>query len=328
MAPPPAAVAHFVGQARAGDPVAATARAMRDRLAWEGWPGTLVSAWPPQSTSSSQEPAELDDDLSVVVHTVDGGADLHPLLHQLVGRRVTLLHHGSAPGSNRAVLRSLRASAGLALAASPPSREELRALGFAAVGSIGGDALATTFHHAFDQVTADDATTRHLGGHPGPLVLAIGPLAAGQGLELLLDAFAQVITRRHPAAVLSLCGSVGRWYDAQLDRWVARRGLSSCEIISPSNEGEVLARLDRAAVLVAGRPATLDPYRWRAAEAGVPIVTGPTAGPSGSAALAAALGDALDRAADPSSGSEPDNAPGDSSRPINEPVLARALGLA
>lgn len=358
MTAPPVAVVHVVGQLRAADPVAATARAVRDRLALEGWPGPLVAIRSedgdepaPGSTpeghvrqpDSSGAPTTLaldalsglDRAVPVVVHTVDGGEDLEPALDRLAGRTLTLVHHGSGTGRNRAVLRTLRDSTRAALAPTAAGREELRALGFAAVSPLADVALAPAFDGAFAHVVPDEATARRLDGHPGPLILAVGPLALGSGAEALLEAFTEVVTRHRPAAVLSLCGPVPRWQGERLRRRIAGRGLLSCEVVSPRSDSEVLARLDAADVLVAWPPAPLDPYRWRAGRRGVPIVTVPGPSTDGTiggevvalangatrTAIVAALVEALDRGVQLSrsitvtSGSQ-------------EPVLARALGLA
>lgn len=270
MSGPPAGAIHVVGWARPADRVTATARALQ-HLHDDGRPGRVVAARRDagcDDIGDAANLAELDDRAAVVVHSVDGGADLAPVLPHLAGRAVTLVHHGSAPGSDRGVLRSLRGTTTRSLAADPGAREELRALGFGTVESLDPAQL----DGALDDIDADPTSVATLASHPGPLVLSVGTFGPDRSLELLLDAFAALVTGPRPSATLSLCGPSPRWYLADLRRRVLAAGLLACELRSPATDAEVVARLGRAAVVVALHPVGLDPYLRHAARAGVPIV--------------------------------------------------------
>lgn len=276
-------VVQVLGRARAGDPVTATARGIAARLALAGrstqvLAGDLPTGWAAANTPDALGEKRLDArveafradrlDGTIVVHSVDGGEDLEPLLPALAGRRIRLLHHGSAVGSNRRALRGLRDAMITAAAVSPAAGEELRSLGFAdvtvlPVGRTGG---------ALDGVAADEATTANLDRHPGPLILTVGPIVPNRSLELLLDAFADLITRRRPSATLSICGPAARWYATALRRRVLALGLVACELVEPPDDRAVAARLDHADAVVSLHPTALDPYLERAARRGAAIV--------------------------------------------------------
>lgn len=321
MTAQPAEVVHVLGRAPAGDAVTATARALRTRLARLGRPGRVVSA----------DPFDAAPDAHLVVHCVDGGEALAPLVGDLVGRAVTLVHHGSVVGSDRATLRALRGSTRCAVAADPAAREALRALGFGTVGILD----SSVADDAFADVDADPVTAEGLTRHPGPLLLCVGPVAPNRGLEALISGFADLLTHTKPAAVLSLCGPSSSWYQTRLGRHVTSRGLLACEVVEPAHEGEVRARLDRADVVIALRPTSLDPYLRHATRQGLPIVAplveatahlDPQAlvaistRPS-PAELAAALADALERPRRAVTGLAPADRAADS-------ALLRVLGLA
>jgi len=270
MSGPPPGPVHVVGWARPADRVTASARALQ-RVLDGGRPGRVVAGRRDAGCDDIGDAAVLADlaaDDAVVVHSIDGGEDLAPVLTHLAGRAVTLVHHGSAPGSDRGVLRALRGSTTQCLAADPGAREELRALGFGDVARLDPAVL----DGALDDVEADPASIAALASHPGPMVLSVGPLAPDQSLELLLDAFAALVTGPRPSATLSLCGPSARWYLATLRRRVVTAGLLACELRSPATDAEVVARVARAAVVVALHPVGLDPFLRHAARAGVPIV--------------------------------------------------------
>lgn len=253
-------VVQVVGRLGAADPVAATARSWQDRLVRLGGAGDLV------------DPAGLAaGEATVVVHSADGGEALTPLLSRLDGRQVTLVHHGSALGSDRHVLRALRPHTRRALAADGAAREELRGLGYRDVRGF-DPALAP-----MEPLDPDQAAVDALARHPAPRLLSVGPIAPNLGFEVLLDAFADLVTFAVPGAVLSLCGPSTPWYHRQLHRTITRRGLLACEVVEPAHDAEVVARLDAAACLIALRPASPDPYLRAAAERGLPIVTPRTA---------------------------------------------------
>lgn len=255
-----------VGSARAGDPVTATAVAWHTEAHRRGRPSAIAAADP--GTMRAFERFDPRHSGEVVVHSVDGGESLAPIVGMLRDRPLTLVHHGSAVGSDRRSLRALRASAHRALAADPAAREELRGLGFRSVS----DADDLRGLDAFADIVADAATMENLARHPGALVLAIGPVRPNRGIEILLDAFADVVTHAVPSAVLSVCGPVEPWYRDRLHRTVTRGGLRACEIVAPSDDGEVLARIEQAAALVSLHPAALDPYARVAARRRMPIV--------------------------------------------------------
>lgn len=304
MTAQPAEAVQLLGRAQSGDPVAATARSLGAVLARHGRASRLAAV------DRTGAPADVEaHDVSgrgaLVVHTVDGGESLASAAASLVGRRLTLVHHGSAPGSDRGTLRALRGATSCAVAADPAAREELRALGFGAVKVLD----PRVADEAMSGLTADDATTTALDRHPGPRLLSVGPIGPGRGLEVLLDAFAGLLTHDHPSAVLSLCGPSTRWYRTQLHRRIVTSGLFACEVVEPGHDGEVLARLLRADAVVSVRPQALDPYLRFAARHGVPVVAPASAAtsslapsslvatsgsPSG-AELRAALATALDR---------------------------------
>jgi hypothetical protein len=105
-----------------------------------------------------------------------------------------------------------------------------------------------------------------VGGHPGPHLLAVGPLGPGRSQEALVDAFAELLRTSCPSAVLTICGpATAEWYRQRLLSHVVRRGLAACEVIEPRDERTVLHRLQRCDVFVAIRPSGLDPYLCHAA---------------------------------------------------------------
>ncbi len=301
MTPHEGEVVQVVGSARAGDPVTATAVAWHSARVRQGRPSRVVAADPgPVRAIERFDPAVTGE---VVVHSADGGEDLAAILPGLRDRPLTLVHHGSAVGSDRRTLRALRGRTYRALAADPAAREELRGLGFRRVELIedGND------DDAFAGTAPDAPTVDNLARHPGVLLLCVGPVRPNRGVELLLGAFADVVTRTVPSAVLSLCGPVPPWYRGLLHREVTRQGLRACEIVAPRDDAEVLARLERADAVVSLRPAGLDPYLRAVARRGVPIIAPadprtawidrqqllPVGVPPTRAALAAAIVDAL-----------------------------------
>ncbi len=325
MTTAPTEVVQVLGRVRAGDAVTATARALRSRWTRLGQSARIVDTEPGVATT-------LPDlgDATVVVHTVDGGEALAEATGALAGRPLTIVHHGSAIGSDRSTLRALRPNTVRAVAADAGAREELRALGYRCVGLLDPAAAIG----AFDDVTPAAATAANLASHPGPFVLCIGPLVVERGLAALIDGFAALTTRAHPSAVLSLCGPSDPWYRAGLAHHVATRGLQACEVVEPADEGEVLARIERADVIVALHPAGLDPYLCEAVGRGLPVIAPHTARTAaidpvnhvtpvtcGSAGLADALADALDRA-----GSPRERPPTSDAAALDRAVLG-ALGL-
>lgn len=274
-------VVQVLGAARAGDPVTATARGIATRLAHTGRSARVVAG---RVDGSAQDLAEAGGTLeafdtaqldgTVVVHSVDGGEELERLLPGLSDKPLRLIHHGSAVGSDRHVLRRLRTMTAATAAASPAARDELRALGFDDVAVIPLAELGG----ALDGVLADQATASNLERHPGPLILCVGPIAPNRSLELLLDAFADLVTGPRPGATLSICGPATPWYATALRRRILSLGLMACELVDPTDDRAVAARVDHAHGLVALRPAALDPYVERAVRAGASIVAplGPT----------------------------------------------------
>jgi glycosyltransferase involved in cell wall biosynthesis len=303
MTDQPAEVVQLLGRAQSGDPVAATARSLQAVLARRGRASRLTAV-DSSGAPAGVGPHDHEARGPLVLHTVDGGEALAAAAPALLGRRITVVHHGSAPGSDRGTLRALRGATTRAVAADPAAREELRGLGFAAVG-VFAPHLAD---EAMTGLTADEDTTAALDGHPGPRLLCVGPVGPNRGLEVLLDAFARLLTHDHPSAVLSLCGPSPRWYREWLHRRITSRGLVACEVVEPRDDGEVLARLLRADALISLRPAAPDPYLRFAAHHAVPVVapattaTGwmdpsslvPTSGSPGAGDLAAVLATALD----------------------------------
>lgn len=318
----PQAVVQVAGRLSSADPVAATARGWATRLTRLG---RMCTSIVPEEVAGPTREAEL------IVHSVDGGEDLAPLLERVgTSAQLTLVHHGSAPGSDRRVLRDLRPRARRALAADPDAREELRRLGYRNV-----TALDPTFAAGPVAADPDEATAAELAGHPGPRILCVGPLGPNRGIEVLLAAFTDLVTLHHPGAVLTLCGPAPDWYRQRLHRTITRRGLLACEVVAPSDDSQVLARIDHAACMVALRPAALDPYLQEAASRGTPVVapaiaatSALTAGslvavhPADPAAVTAALVTALDREGDV------DARPTETDDGHLDAALARALGVA
>jgi hypothetical protein len=251
-----AAVVQVVGRPSAAEPVTATARGWRARLERLGAGGAVVDPTSPVVTSGAR----------LLVHSVDGGDDLEPLLPHLQGQRLTLVHHGSAPGSDRTTMRALRPHTGRALAADALAREELRALGFGSVDVL-DPALAQ-----LEAATPDPVTVASLAGHPGPRLLHVGPLRPASGIEPLLSAMSDLLTSHVPGAVLTLCGPSPQWFRQQLHRTITRCGMVACEVVAPADDGEVVARLDSASCLLALRPRALDPFVRAAADRGLPVV--------------------------------------------------------
>jgi glycosyltransferase involved in cell wall biosynthesis len=259
-------VVQLVGCARAGDPVTATAVAWHAERTRQGRPSRVAAVEPGTIPDMKRfDPASSGE---LVVHTVDGGEDLSTTVGALGARRLTVVHHGSAVGSDRRSLRALRGCTDRAVAADPAAREELRGLGFRRVDLVDPG----SGHDAFADTVPDASTASNLARHPGALLLWVGPVGPNRGVELLLRAFAEVVTHTVPSAVLSLCGPAAPWYRARLHREVTARGLLACEVVVPRDDSEVLARLERADAVVCLRPAALDPYVLAAARRGVPIV--------------------------------------------------------
>jgi glycosyltransferase involved in cell wall biosynthesis len=318
---------HVLGAASAGEPTTATARALCDRLARAGRPGRLVAARPSPGSGVEQADAAALASGDLVVHTVDGGEALTGLLPDLAGRPVRLVHQGSCVGSDRSVLRSLRGTTVAAAGADAAAREELRGLGFGSVAALPADAA----RGALDGTTAEQDVLEHLARHPGPRIVSVGPITPNRGFELLLDAFGDLITELQPSATLSLCGPASHWYAAALRRRILTRGLLACELLSPDDERAVVARLDRADVVVSLHPAPLDPYLQRAAAGGATVVAPRFASTAwldarGAEVIAPGPGrgdlvDALDRAIDRSR-RQPAAPP-----PVPDAVLRRILGI-
>jgi hypothetical protein len=183
-------------------------------------------------------------------------------------RALHLVHHGSRAGSDRGVLRRLRGATRSCSAVDPSAREELRSLGFGRVDVLPRAAL----EGGLDDVAADEATAGNVARHPGPLILAVGPIEPGRSLELLIDAFARLSGGAQPSATLSICGPSSPWYAAMLRRRILARGLVACELATPVDEPGVVARLDHAQAVVALHPAATDPYLRYAADRGVTVV--------------------------------------------------------
>jgi hypothetical protein len=275
--PPPGPVVQVVGRARTADRVTATARGLQRSLTLSGRPGRVVASHRDPGCEDIAEVTDLAAGEVVVLHTVDGGEDLGAVLPRLEGRGVTLVHHGSSAGSDRRVLRALRGTPARSLAADPGARDELQSLGFGGVARLDPAVL----DGALDDVDADPASLETLARHPGPLVLSVGPCEPNQSLELLLDAFAVLITMHRPSATLALCGPASPWYLATLRRRITTAGLVACELLSPATDAQVVARLRRAAVVVALHPVGLDPFLREAVRIGVPVVAPRVAATSG-----------------------------------------------
>ena len=319
-------VVQVIGQGHAGDPVTATAVALHARFLDLGLRARLTAADP--GTAATIERYDRAIDGHLIVHSVDGGESLRTLIGDLADRPLTLVHHGSTVGSDRRGLRALRPATRRAVASDPAGREELRGVGFTRVGILDGRAMVDPFAG----VVTHQPTRDNLARHPGPLLLCIGRIAPNRGFETLLAAFAEVLTRVQPAAVLSLCGPSSPWYREQLHRYVTRRGLSACEIVEPVDEGGVLARVERADAVVFLRPTPLDPYLREAVRRGLPVVAPagaatseidpaalvPITGTPTTTQLAGALGEALVRPHSPPS----------TTRATGDRDVLAALGLA
>jgi hypothetical protein len=272
IGPAPGPVVHVVGWARRADRVTGSARALSRRLTGDR-EARLVAVRREPGCDDIGDVSALTDRDAVVVHTVDGGADLADLVPRLATRsdaaaEVLVVHHGSAPGSDRGVLRRLRGLASGALAADPGARDELHALGFRNVGHLDPSLL----DGALADVIPAQASLDNLAQHPGPRVLRVGPCTPDQSVERLLDAFAALVTHHRPSATLSVCGPAPEWYHARLRRRIRGAGLVACELLSPATDEQVVARLERATVVVELHPVGLDPFLRTAARRGVPVV--------------------------------------------------------
>jgi len=337
-AAPAQGLVHLLGRADAGDPTTASARSLSRHLAASGGPVALVAVAPAAGCPG----VALADEASlagrdVVVHTVDGGEPLADLLPRVHARSLHLVHHGSRAGSDRSVLRRLRGATWSCSAVDPSAREELRSLGFGRVDVLPRAAL----EGGLDAVVADEGTAENVARHPGPRILAVGPIEPGRSLELLIDAFAHLVAGAQPSATLSLCGPSSPWYAAMLRRRILARGLVACELATPVDERAVVARLDHAHAVVALHPAATDPYLRRAADRGVPVVAplvARTAWLHGRALVgipagvgATALAEALDTAiaAPPQEGSAGPAAPAGPARlvPADDVALRRILAI-
>ena len=335
MSVTPPGVVQVIGRARTGDRVTATARGLQLALTALGHPGRVAAVRREPECDDIDDVDALARDQRLVLHTIDGGQDLAPVVRDLAERRasLTVVHHGSAPGSDRSVLRALRGRASHAAAADPGAREELRSVGFGRVDRLDPGVL----DGALDHLRPDPASVENLAGHSGPLTLCVGPCGPGESHELLLDAFAAMVTTDRPSGTLSLCGPSTPWYLATLRKRIVSNGLLACELLSPATDEQVMARLARAAAVVAIHPVGLDPVLRTAAQRGVPIVAPRTAATAdipddqlveiprrpGAQELAVALAAATDPARVPSRSLTPP--------PVRPPrvdrELARALGL-
>ena len=162
----------------------------------------------------------------------------------------------------------LRSSAMAAVAADPAAREELRRLGYGDVSAAPADAL----DEALDEVAPDPSTSANIERHPGPRIVVAGPVTPSRSLELVIDAFGDLIASDRPSATLSICGPSTPWYMTVLRRRVLTGGLLACELVRPDDDSQLAARLDHATAVVALRPQGLGPYLRRAARAGAAIV--------------------------------------------------------
>lgn len=276
---------HVVASAAPGDHLTAAARAICSKLERAGRSGTVAALH--AEVGSHVEALRAAAGADVLVHSVDGGRGLDAVAPLLGERAIRLLHHGSGPYSDRRGLRAVRAMCSTAFGPTAAAREELRRLGFGDVRTVPPDALAGEA----DPRQPDAASVSLLQGHPGPRVVAVCPLAPGQPLDLLLAAFADVVTHSAPSATLSVCGPGGAGEVRTLHRRVVTSGLLACELLVPQSEEQVLARVDHADVYVALEPRPLDAYAARAARRGTPVIS---LGPGqGRAELASAVVAAL-----------------------------------
>jgi hypothetical protein len=285
-------VVQVVGEARAGDPTTLHARALAADVVRHGRAARLLCV---DRDEGSWELAPAGGDLRVeprtrvVVHTHDGGEALAPLTPALLGcgARLTLVHHGSAHGSDRAVLRTLRDRVDAAHAPGPLAADELARLGYADVRRWPLEpALAWLV-----SLRPDAGTLAGVAAHPGPRLVAVGRLRPGAGLETLIDAMSDLVLDRVHGAVLSLCGPAAGWYREELRGRLLSWGLRAVELATPTTEPAIRARLDHATAVVELGGTEADPYVAHARAAGVPVVS--LAEHRGRAGLGRALAAAL-----------------------------------
>jgi glycosyltransferase involved in cell wall biosynthesis len=267
-------VVQVVGEARAGDPTTLHARALAADVVRHGGAARLLcvdrddGSWElaPSGPGLHLEPAG-----TVVVHTHDGGAALAPLVPALLGcgSRLTLVHHGSAHGSDRTVLRALHDRVGTAWTPGPVAADELARLGYP-------DVRRWPMQQALDWLASlrpDAATLAGVAAHPGPRLVAVGRLRPGAGVETLIDALSDLVLDRVHGAVLSLCGPAPDWYREELRRRLVSWGLRAVELASPTTEPAIRARLDHATAVVDLGGVEVDPYVAHAMAADTPVVT-------------------------------------------------------
>jgi glycosyltransferase involved in cell wall biosynthesis len=263
-------VVQVVGEARAGDPTTLHARALAADVVRRGRGARLLCVDRDDGSWEFSPQLRLEPGGRVVVHTHDGGEALGPLVPALLGcgARLTLVHHGSAHGSDRAVLRALRDRVGTAYTPGPVAADELTRLGYPDVRRWPMDHVLAWLA----SLRPDAATLAGVAAHPGPRLVAVGRLRPGTGLEILIDALSDLVLDRVHGAVLSLCGPAPGWYREELRRRLLSWGLRAVELASPTTEPAVRARLDHATAIIDLGGVEADPYLAHAGAARTPVV--------------------------------------------------------
>jgi glycosyltransferase involved in cell wall biosynthesis len=120
--------------------------------------------------------------------------------------------------------------------------------------------------------------SKYLAGHSGPLVISIGRLNAKKGLDLLIDAMAQVI-RRRPDTRLAIIGPPDpAQFRERVMKWLRKTNMEANTVVTgPLDPREKLEALADADVFVSSSEAENFGYSIFEAMAGrVPVVVSDT----------------------------------------------------
>lgn len=114
-----------------------------------------------------------------------------------------------------------------------------------------------------------------------PVIVFTGRLAPEKGIDIAVDALAQVRAEHAPGARLVVCGTGSREYQRELQRLVARRNLTDVVAFVGAQSHEQLAERYRTAAAVVVPSRWDEPYGLaclEAALAGVPVVASESGG--------------------------------------------------
>lgn len=121
-------------------------------------------------------------------------------------------------------------------------------------------------------VVPDAAQLALLAAHPGPHVVAVGPLGEPTHSDLAIEATSALVQHLRPDATAALLGSDGQHAAEALHRQVIELGLVACAVTPDAADRIVRAHLARADAYLALGDERDDPALDHARANGVPVV--------------------------------------------------------